>query len=205
MSPLVAAPGHKFSYSTHGFSVAGAMIEKRTNLPFQIYAGAKFNSWGFPGVRPEFGKNAKRAAIYRWENGKNVPSTRDNLSWKYAGGGFEASVHDLALFAHKLMAGGILPKARMEDMWTSRKDGQGKSTGYGLGWGIGSIGGKRLVDHSGSQNGANSYWRLYPDDDIAVVVLSNRADHNPAHLGDFLGKLATAADADAIDPYSPPK
>lgn len=204
MSPPVSTPGEKYNYSTPAFTVAGAAIEKRAGLPFMTYAALRFREWGFPGIHPEMGANAQRADIWKWEDGKNKMAERDNISWKYPGGGFEASVKDLALFAAKLMNGGIINSTRMADMWTARKTNDGKSTGYGIGWAVGMSGDKKIVDHSGSQNGANSYWRLYPTQKVAVVILSNRSEHNPAHLGGWLGMVAVADPGKAVLAYSPP-
>lgn len=204
MSPPIGVPGQKYSYSTPAFTAAGAAIEKATNQPFMAYASIRFNQWGSPGIRPELGNNSKRAAIFKFEGGKNVAAQRDNLSWKYTGGGFEASVRDLAFFAAKLMNGQILPKPRLDQMWTSRKNNSGESVGYGIGWNVGNSGGKKFADHSGEQNGANSYWRLYPNDKVAVIVLSNRRGHDPVHIGRWLGSAAVASDYSAITPYAAP-
>jgi len=204
MSPIVAVPGETFNYSTPAFTVIGAAIEKVTNLPFMTYASMRFNQWGSPGIRPEMGDNPKRAAIFNFENGKNAGAERDNLSWKYPGGGFEASVRDLALFAAKLMNGQILPVARLNQMWTSRKTNAGELVGYGLGWNVGVSNGKKFADHSGEQNGAKSYWRRLSAGHIAVVVLSNRRDHDPVHLGKWLGSVAVSEDSKTIAPYVVP-
>lgn len=204
MSPIVAVPGQSFNYSTPAFTVVGAAIEKVTNLPFMTHAALRFNQWGSPGIRPEMGNNPKRAAIFNFEDGKNVAAERDNLSWKYPGGGFEASVRDLALFAAKLMNGQILPPARLKQMWTSRKTKSGEAIGYGIGWNVGLANGKKFADHSGEQNGAKSYWRLFPDEKVAVVVLSNRRDHDPVHLGKWIGSVAVSADSQTVSAYVAP-
>ncbi|MGH8001321.1 MAG: hypothetical protein ACREPR_18335, partial [Brasilonema sp.] len=47
-----------------------------------------------------------------------------------------------------------------------------------------------VVAHSGSWTGAASYWRVYPDDGVVVVVLSNRRNHEPRTLGAYLGNMA---------------
>lgn len=204
MSPPISTPGQAYNYSTPAFTVAGAVIEKAANLPFMAHAGVRFNAWGSPGIKVEAGSNANRSSIFKWEDGVNKGADRDNLSWKYPGGGFEASARSLALFAAKLMNGNVIPKARLNQMWTARKTNGGASIGYGLGWNVGTSNGKRIADHSGEQNGANSYWRLYPDDKIAVIVLSNRRGHDPVHLGKWLGYAATANDGASILAYKAP-
>lgn len=204
MSPPVSTPGAEYNYSTPAFTVVGAAIEKVANLPFMTYAALRFNQWGSPGIKPEMGSNPNRAHIFKFEDGKNIGAERDNLSWKYPGGGFEASARSLALFAAKLMNGNILPKSKLDQMWTARKNNAGQSVGYGLGWSVGESNGKRFADHSGEQNGADSYWRLFPDDKVAVVVLSNRRDHDPVHLGRWIGYVATTDDSETVVRYKAP-
>jgi serine beta-lactamase-like protein LACTB, mitochondrial len=58
---------------------------------------------------------------------------------------------DLAKLGMLLADGKILKKSPREKMWTQRKTKNGKSTGHGLGWGVGSEDGRKIVAHSGSQ------------------------------------------------------
>jgi CubicO group peptidase (beta-lactamase class C family) len=45
---------------------------------------------------------------------------------------------------------------------------------YGLGFGVGTVQGHRWFGHNGGAPGANVEVAAYPDDGIAVVVMSNR-------------------------------
>ena len=49
----------------------------------------------------------------------------------------------------------------------------GERTGYGLGFAVGDRGGHRFVEHAGVQPKARTRMRLFPDDDLCVVVMSN--------------------------------
>jgi CubicO group peptidase (beta-lactamase class C family) len=48
-----------------------------------------------------------------------------------------------------------------------------------------------VVAKSGAQNGARSYIRIYPDEDIVIVVLTNRKEggHDPRGLAIAIGAL----------------
>ncbi|MEC9005053.1 MAG: hypothetical protein VX644_16895, partial [Planctomycetota bacterium] len=48
------------------------------------------------------------------------------------------------------------------------------------------------VAHSGSQLGAKSYLRIYPKEEIVVVILSNCRSHRPQDLGDALSQKVLA-------------
>jgi hypothetical protein len=117
--------------------------------------------------------NSERAAIYKKDaNNKNVLSNRDNLSWKYPGGGLESSSVDLARFGMKILDGSFLSTQALNE----------------LGW----QGGVRSF--TGSQNGADSNLRLYPNNKLVIAILSNQSDHNPGELGKTLGDIVLKAE-----------
>jgi Beta-lactamase len=47
------------------------------------------------------------------------------------------------------------------------------SVGYGLGWGVGTYGGQRLINHSGATLGFTSLVTFLPDADLGLVILTN--------------------------------
>jgi hypothetical protein len=51
--------------------------------------------------------------------------------------------------------------------------------------------GRRVVAKQGGQPGANTYLRIYPDDDVVVVVLTNRwhGGHSSHQLSADIGDL----------------
>ena len=188
---LKSQPGEKYQYSTHGFSVLGRQIEAITKAPFERYAASRFRAWGIDDLNPESDgtRNKNRSALYERKDGQNRPAERDDLSWKYPGGGYECSAHDLCKLGIKVLDGKILPRANLDTLWTVQTVKTGTST-YGLGWVVGSDNGKRVVTHSGSQSGAASIWRIYPDDGVVVVVLANMVYSGPADLSRNLAALA---------------
>ncbi len=187
---LVAQPRTKYSYSTHGYTVIAAAIENISGKNFFSYASSRFHDWGLKDLSPELAQlnQINRSQIY---NSQNKRSKRDDLSWKYAGGGYQSSVLDLANLGIKLLNGEIINQNSLDLMWTRQKTSGGKTTGYGLGWNVGTDSeGRKAVAHNGSQNGAASYWRIYPNDKVVVVVLSNKKGHNPRDLAAYLGRVA---------------
>jgi hypothetical protein len=70
-------------------------------------------------------------------------------------------------------------------MWTPQKLSDGKATEYGLGWFVREAGGRKLVLHSGGQQGTSTVLALLPGDGVAVSVLTNleRAELGPLLQG----------------------
>lgn len=199
-------PGERFLYSTHAYTMLGAALEKATDKSFrQLVIDEITVKQNLPTLRPEDRSinNPQRATLYNnvatrdSQTGKppkirNMPVAADNISWKCPGGGLESTAPDLCRFALKLMNGSLLKDASRQQLWTARKLTSGKVTSYGLGWVIGSTNAHAYVAHSGSQLGAKSYLRIYPEEEIIVVILSNCRSHRPQDLGDALSQRVLA-------------
>jgi serine beta-lactamase-like protein LACTB, mitochondrial len=187
---LLFIPGQEYRYSTHAYTVLGAAIEKVVKEPFNTYLSRRRTAWGLSRLQAEPQSEHKLIAkTYDRHKGKNRQTHRDDLSWKYPGGGMMSTARDLCRLGINLAAGQILNKTSLDTMWKGR-DAKIEDSNYGLGWSVGSYGNTRSVAHSGSQNGANSYWRILPDKGIVVVVLSNRDAHDPKKLANFLTNAA---------------
>ena len=65
----------------------------------------------------------------------------------------------------------------IDQMWTvfPLNDGKPNSGSYGFGFFIHSMNGHRLIDHEGIWQGVHDYSAIYPDDGLAVAVLTNLA------------------------------
>ena len=186
---LLHRPGTKYDYSTHAFTLAGAAIESATKRSFAAYAGALFKKLGLKTLRVDSPKLKMpgRSQLYGARSTQAV--ARDDLSWKAPGGGMISSAPDLVRFGLLNARGKVVPKRLLESMWTGQKLANGRSTSAGLGWSVGNENGRRVVAHSGSQRGAASYLRVYPDDGMVVAVLSNSRGHSPRELAKTIAQI----------------
>lgn len=195
--PLLFTPGEKYSYSTHAFTILGAIIEKVTKKPYRAYVGERMHAWSIEDVRCETGANSKRTKVYAKVGGKHKVMERDDLSWKYAGGGYEATAIGMCKLGSAIIGGKILKPETLEKMWAVQKPRTGNST-MALGWTIAEVAGSKFAVHGGSQLGANSSWGLQIGGDIVVMVLSNQSGHHPGRLATFLEELAQAKGSDKL-------
>lgn len=167
--PLMFSPGSKNCYSTHAYTVLGAALEGAGNMPFPALLNRELTQrLELPTLQPEFRHQPvpERANIYRLANGSSVPSNRDNLSWKYPGGGLEASAMDMTRLGMKVFDGSVISSQSRNTLWSGS-----------------------TFSHSGGQNGATSFWRLYFNDKTVITVLSNQDSGNPGELTDTLGAI----------------
>lgn len=187
--PLAYATG-TYTYSTFAYDWFGAAVEVRTaynirdalttylTTPFKL--GTLRAMHGAPA-------DPNRATGYNGSNQEVAPS---ETSHKVMGGGLEASAYDLARMGIKLLDGQILSDASLTDMWTP-PDGQ---SSFALGWSTGSDDGHQVVAKDGKQSGSNTYMLMYPEEEIVIVVLSNRKSggHSPSALAYEIGGLMLA-------------
>lgn len=188
--PLVNKPRQKMSYTTFGFNLAGAVVEKAGGNSFhnQVVA-AVAQPLGMTTLQPDYQWKSipNRAVGYEKkadpEDGKPsatlassdtvVRQGSSDVSWKLPGGGYISTVRDLARYCGGLMGEKIMRRKELEAMWVSQKTAGGSTTGVGLSFFLGGRDGHRNVTHSGSQQKAVTYLNLAPDDNLCVVVMSN--------------------------------
>src|SRR5258708_35481215 len=108
--------------------------------------------------------------------GEVVNTYLAETSNKIPGGGLISTATDLADFAVATMHAVLVTKATEQQMWTPQKTREGKSAGYGFGWGIGELKGKRKISHSGGQPGTSTDLVMLPVLDVTLAVMCNMSD-----------------------------
>lgn len=164
--PLLYQPGTKQCYSTHAYTVLGAVLEGAAGQSYSSLLKQELSQrLTLPTLRPEY-RNislADRSKIYKSNTSE---ASRDNLSWKYPGGGLEASVNDLTKLGIQVINGTAVSTDVLKGLWTGS-----------------------TYSHSGSQNGARSYWRLYISGNKVITILSNRKAGDSRGLADTIGNI----------------
>lgn len=191
--PLVAEPGTKYSYTTYGFTLAGCAMEKASGDTFEaLVSSLVLKPAGIDTMRVDRVKDLipNRAQGYaKGPSGQIQNSGLADTSYKIPGGGFCSTAGDLAKFAIALMDGKLLKPETRTMMWTSLKTKDGKETGYGLGFGVGSIGGVRAVSHSGGQQRVSTYLLILPEKRFAAAVMTNLEGADGASIARGLAEV----------------
>jgi serine beta-lactamase-like protein LACTB, mitochondrial len=176
--PLVAPPGMKFNYSSHGYNLLSAVVQSASGQEFLAYMQQRvFMPLGLRDTVADepadiISQRARFYTRYKDKPVRNAPFV-DN-SYKWAGGGFLSSAEDLVRFGSALLQPGFLRPESLRLLFTSQKTSDGKETGYGMGWGIhNSKSGQRLYEHSGGSAGGSSQLILYPDAHVVVAMICN--------------------------------
>lgn len=196
-SPLVSEPGHSYNYTTHGYILASAVVERAGKQPFAEQVDqriAKPN--GLTTLQPDYQWTSipNRAVGYRKSKPKqgfscekqysSSPSTDTDVSWKLGGGGFISSIVDLAAFAAALCDEAFITPSMRSKLWKRQKTKNGKTTRYGLGFRVKSIDGTLVVYHGGAQEKVRGHLAVHPDEGWGIVAITNSEYGKPAEIAE---------------------
>jgi serine beta-lactamase-like protein LACTB len=174
---LLFEPGTKYNYSSYGFNLLSAAMEKASGKDFLTFMRDRvLKPLQLKNTVPDFNDSivAYRSRYYEvegtgWRNSRYV----DN-SYKWAGGGFLSTSTDMTKFANAYIHPGIFNAETIALFTRSQTLANGKETGYGLGW-ASAVDRKnhRWFGHSGGAVGGTSRLVIYPKEKIAVAILTN--------------------------------
>jgi len=204
--PLAAAPGEKYVYSTFGFTLAGLVIEAATGRDYfelvteKILAPAGIRDIAVddmfklvPGrVQPYDSIDDYEGLLAPEEFGPVVNAAPLNSAYKIPAGGLTADADAIAYFGELHVAPGSFSEKTYAALFTSQKTNAGEETGVGLAWRVGTDdSGRRLFQHSGSQQGSRAHLAVYPDDKLVIAILSNLGSR-PQDVDGLSKKIAAA-------------
>lgn len=193
--PVKFAPGEQWSYCNSGYNLLGHIVENvsgksywsfletRIFAPLQMTNTTRRDSWL---VIPH------RAAGYEFKDGKYRARDYD-LTDLFAAGAMVSTANDVAKWDAALLGTNFLSATSRKLWWTPATLSNGKAVNnprhgeagsYGYGWFISTVNGHRNIGHSGITSGFSAANELFPDDHLAIIILSNTDE------GVFAGKLA---------------
>lgn len=185
-SPLVNKPGEKFSYTTHGYILLSAVVQRAGKLSFAEQVQERIcRPLRMASFQPDYQwvEIPHRAVGYRKRGDEVVPSTNTDVSWKLGGGGFISNIDDMARFAAGLINRKLVNEKTEALMWTPQKTSNGQATDYALGFNVTiDAQGRRRVSHSGGQEKTRTYLTIMPREKSGVVVMTNSEYANPQSL-----------------------
>ncbi len=174
---LLFAPGTGYQYSSHGFNLLSAILEKATKSDFlALMRETVFDPLGLLNTAPDLNDSiiAGRTRFYELRDGRWVNAPYVDNSYKWAGGGFISSAEDICRFGNALLSNNFLQRETIETLTASQKLADGSLTGYGIGFATGKdFSGATFFGHTGGSVGGTSEMVIYPEQRIVVVLLTN--------------------------------
>jgi D-alanyl-D-alanine carboxypeptidase len=174
--PLDFEPGESWSYSNSGFSLLGYVIENVSGQNYwefmrkRIFGPLKMDHTTSrdPSQIIPF-----RAKGYETDHSGHFINRDYDLTDIFAAGAIVSTIGDLAKWNASLDDNKLLTPATEKLMWTPVKLNSGKIHQYGFGWFLNPWHGHENIGHSGSTSGFSASLERFPQDGLAVIVLSN--------------------------------
>ncbi|KRG65851.1 beta-lactamase [Stenotrophomonas terrae] len=196
--PMQAAPGAQFVYNQTNYALLARIIAQCSGGSYEDYLAARqFKPLGMRHAR--FGDSydlvPNAATMYsffpRSSDAANAPARLSH--WFYdmphglwAGGGIQITADELALWLAALLQHRVLRADSLARMWTPERLNDGSEGDWAAGWPVSTLQGRRQISSFG---GARSAFVVYPEEGLAVVVLTNLVGANPqqftAQIADF--------------------
>ncbi len=175
--PLSFAPGSDWQYSNTGYVVAGRIIELAAGRPLFDFVNERiFKRLGIADA-VDINQRALEApdalGYIRVALAPPQPQAPGATGWMFGAWPFALTAEDLAKWDLSILHHTLLSANSYAAELTTAKRNDGTDTGYALGLKVGNRYGRRMISHNGEGAGYLTLNRIYPEDDGAVVVLTN--------------------------------
>lgn len=195
--PLVFPTGTKLEYCNVCYFALAEVITRVGGDPWpQFMQKELFQRAGMKDTRTTSVSDImpRRAASYEWKHGRHH-NMREYIALRPSGA-FVSTVIDLARLESALWSGRVVSAQTLKLMETPTRLNDGSpakrsenSLGYGLGWDVSLIDGKRRVAHGGALAGFRTIYSRYPDQGWAVIALTNSTSARSDVLEGAVAKL----------------
>ncbi len=177
--------GTKWEYSNSGYAMLAMIVEKVSGKPFgaflheRIFVPLKMDNT----LAYEKGKNEVPHRAYGYtKTDKGWRETDQSPTSAVLGdGGIYTSIDDLIKWDRALREHTLLTEAEMQPALAPVRplDGSARfpnSPSYGFGWFLDPYKGHKRMSHDGETIGFRTTIQRFPDDNLTIIILANRAD-----------------------------
>lgn len=173
-------PGTSWRYSNGGYVLLGLIVARASGESFPAYLhDAVFGPLGMDTTVMHVEGNdtvSSRAYGYSREGDRWTRTDQSITSATLGDGGIYTSVDQLARWV------GALQSGKFGEESIPRVETDKKGEHYGFGWYVSEHDGQRMVWHTGESIGFHNAIVRFPDERLAIVVLTNRTDGDPYNL-----------------------
>ncbi len=174
--PLDFDPGTQWQYSNTNFVLAALIVQKAAGMPYWQFM--KSRVLGPTGLDEVINLDTDRKAIEPLGYMRNAlgplrPAQMEGPGWYFGDASLGMTAGELLKWDISVMDETLLKKSSYASMETEVELKSGAGTHYGLGVSVFTRNGRRIVEHSGEVGGFVAENVVYPDDKIAIAVLTN--------------------------------
>ncbi|HKQ07377.1 MAG TPA: serine hydrolase domain-containing protein [Blastocatellia bacterium] len=176
--PLDFDPGTKWQYSNTNYVIAGVIVEKAAGKPLLEFLREKvFAPLGMRSVTDidqEKLTESDPTGYMRYALAPLRPAPKEGRGWLFAAGELAMTAQDLARWDISIIDRKVMQPASYHELETEVRLKNGLGTQYGLGVGVARVEGHRAISHNGEVSGFTAENLVFPDERVAVAVLTNQ-------------------------------
>ena len=169
-------PGSTFIYTSYGYTLLGAIIEKVTGKSYQnymqknIWEPSKMTHTDIEDSNLDY-ENKSDVYIKMGNTFYRIP--QNDLSHNYSGGGVQSTAEDMLKFGKAILDYQLI-NPKTTELMIHLTDTVSKEKEYTNGW-FNWITPKygKVIEHNGKQVGCSSFFRIFIDEKIVVTTLAN--------------------------------
>jgi D-alanyl-D-alanine carboxypeptidase len=175
--PLDFEPGTKWQYSNTNYVVAGMIAERVAGMPLidflrqRIFTPLQMTSVFNTDLEPL--PAGEPARYLRYAVGPLRPAPKEGKGWMFAAGELAMTAQDLAKWDISVIEESVLQPASYRELEREVQLRSGVGAHYGLGVSVNTVDGRRVISHGGEVSGFTAQNVVYPEQRVAVVVLTN--------------------------------
>lgn len=190
-SEAVFAPGERYEYSNPAYEMLALIVEKASGMPFRDFMEARvFVPAGMDDslirdhTEPEI---ANRVLGYSPSESGFDLNDDDPLNFIVGSGGMYTTLEDFYAWDQALYEDAVVAKETLDSAFTRHVLNDAREIDYGFGWRLDLYRGHARIAHGGSWVGFRTGIARFPDENLTIVVLTNRSDGNP---GGYIDRIA---------------
>lgn len=202
--PLVAEPGITTNYSSYGYNLLAAVIERASGKPFSttiselVLSPMELQNTGFTDVRIPLSHRSRHYTFIDLYSRELLPTlhvlpTLDH-SYNMGGGNMYSTAEDLVNFGRQLLEPGLLSENVISQVLAPHALATGEPGEFSDGWVmLGHQADPRFLMAGGSYPGTLALLLVFPDSGVVAAMLSNTWGRaGPGVLDQLLMKWSAA-------------
>ena len=173
--PLEFQPGHAWKYSNTGFNLLGFIVENVSGRNYWDFLSERIlRPLGMTSTTNRLPSLIIPHRASGYEQTNHILINRDyDLTDVFSAGALVSTVGDLAKWNKAMDHDDLLNPSSKQAMWRPAVLNDGTATQYGFGWRIETFEGHKNIGHGGSTSGFSATIQRFPDDQLAIIILTN--------------------------------
>ncbi len=185
--------GSEYRYSNSGYAVLAMIVEQVSGMSFANFLSENIfipmNMTGSIAFEDGISMVTSRAYGYSYSGDNYVMNDQSLTSAVLGDGGIYTSIDDLIKWDQGLYTNSILPQDILQEAFTSGTLSNGLETGYGFGWVLDTYKNRTRVGHTGSTRGFRNVYHRYPDEQLSIIILTNRNSGSPKDIANQIAAI----------------